>query len=119
MSLAPKMYCGFQEVTPTIKGLVLDILNKSDLCKETSDTLQKVKVSSKGLQKSNNLTAIDFLNVLKTQISKEGVNMGFRNFDNNLYMIKETKRGPDYLYRKRKVLTNGINTVRLAEPDEL
>lgn len=120
VSLAPKMYIGFQEVTDIIRALVQDILGRTDNCRETVDSIvQAMKVSSKGLQKNNNLTVIDFLNVLKTQIPKEGVNTIMRAIHSNMYTMDETRRGPDYLYRKRIVLSNGINTVRLPEPDEL
>ncbi len=115
------MYVGFKTLTPATRILVSDILNGTDNfsdCPVEEDN-QYVKVSSKGIQKNNNLTQLDFLQVLKTKVAKEGVNRGFRGINQKLYTIEETRRGPDYCYRKRRVLPCGIRTVRLLEPDEL
>ncbi len=115
------MYAGFKTLTPAARILIQVILQGTNNFEATqeSDHSDVVKISSKGIQKNNKLTEIDYLKVLKTKVPKEGVNQGFRAFNQNLYAIEESKRGPDYLYRKRIVCDDGIKTVRIPEPDEL
>ena len=53
VQLAPKTYCAFDKVTPTVRGMVTDILNKTeDFNLETAEAEEnKLKLSTKGLSK--------------------------------------------------------------------
>jgi len=73
------------------------------------------KVSSKGLMKKiNHLNFNHFADVLHTQESKGGKNIGFRmQSDNKMWTYIQEKQGLPFLYIKRKVLEDGITTVPL------
>ena len=71
----------------------------------------KFKMSCKGVMKCG----IDdphkiFLNVLKTKEAHEVVNVGFRPRFNSIYTYSQQKNGFNWLYTKRKILEDGINT---------
>ena len=98
VALAPKSYACFN-------------LPEEDVC----DTNKIVKLSHKGVQKSNNdLTAEDYWRVLDSTKPRYIVNRGMRlHGENTMRTYRLEKRGLSYLYTKRKVLADGISTIPL------
>ena len=70
------------------------------------------KYSSKGLQKANNLKFEIFKRVLfGSGAAGEGINRGFKRFKSGLiYSYEQIKAGLSFIYTKRKVLENNIDT---------
>ena len=70
------------------------------------------KYSSKGLQKANNLKFEIFKRVLfGSGAAGEGINRGFKRFKSGLiYSYEQIKAGLSFIYTKRKVLQNNIDT---------
>ena len=73
----------------------------------------KFKTSSKGMQERNEITKEDFLDVLLEKMDHQVQNAGF--IDNGLRKstYTQTKKGLNYFYCKRKVLSDGISTTHL------
>ncbi len=73
------------------------------------------KRSTKGVSKSQNqYTVHHFKNVLETQKSICGTNRGIRtNKNKQLFTYTQTRTALTYMYIKRKVLDDGINTAPL------
>jgi hypothetical protein len=72
------------------------------------------KYSSKGLsKKTNKLTFEDYLSVLLSGESLDGVNTGFIRKNNTTYTYRQRKRGVTYFYAKRKVRPDGVSTTHL------
>ena len=72
------------------------------------------KIGCKGIQKSarnkDSLTLERYLNVLDTQIKGSGVNLGFRAVKGKMMTYEQRRFGLSYLYVKRKICPDGINT---------
>ena len=75
------------------------------------------KIGCKGIQKSarnkDSLTLERYLNVLDTQIKGSGVNVGFRAIKGKMMTYEQRRFGLSYLYVKRKICPDGINTTCL------
>lgn len=72
---------------------------------------QDDKFSCKGLQKSTNqLTFDQYARVLQTGHSDGGENRGFRSFQGHVYTYEQKRQALSYLYCKRVVCSDGINT---------
>ena len=54
-----------------------------------------------------------FKHVLKTQKPGSAVNKGFRAHKNGIFTYEQERCGVSYLYCKRRVLENGIDTAPL------
>ncbi len=129
VSLSPKMYVGFTQLTEPIKVLARDILMRNvspcdeevNVDQQTEEVdRQKLKISTKGCSKvQNSFTPLEFLSTLKTQKHQMAVNKGFLCKGKNLYRAEVYKRGPDYLYKKRIVQACGIKTKMFPESDEI
>jgi len=88
------------------------------LCSKTyfcyDDTNENNKLSCKGLNKNHNaFKREDFLQVLQSQRSGSGINVGFRVVDHNVLTYQQERCGLSYFYAKRKVLDDGVSTVPL------
>ena len=69
------------------------------------------KYSSKGLSKStNNLTKQQYLNVLTSETSVSGENVGFMRKDNRMVTYRQIRTGLTYFYAKRVVCEDGVST---------
>ena len=71
------------------------------------------KYSSKGVNKSIELTREHFLSVLNTKQSVKSTNKGFIFKNRELLTYAMNKDGLSYLYCKRKVLEDGRTTTYL------
>jgi hypothetical protein len=75
---------------------------------------QNTKFSSKGISKRQILNPMDiYRKVLTDKKFASGVNIGFRARDNRIYTYEQQRSGFSYLYCKRKVLPDGVNTTAL------
>ena len=74
---------------------------------------EKNKYSSKGINKSIQLSREHFLNVLKTKKASSHTNKGFIMKDKNMFTYEMERIGLSYFYCKRKVLEDGISTTYL------
>ena len=73
------------------------------------------KLACKGLSKRQNaLTKEIYLQVLNTQQSGSGTNIGFRVRDNAMYTYSQTRAGLSFFYPKRIVAPDGVSTKPLA-----
>ena len=69
------------------------------------------KLSSKGISKvHNNLTADNYKDVLFTQEIKQGINKGFRVRDHSIYTYTQNRKGLNYMYGKRPVMSDHVTT---------
>lgn len=69
------------------------------------------KYSSKGVSKrTNKLTREQYLRVLKTGSVVKGVNRGFIRKDGKTFTYRQNKTALTYMYGKRRVLPNGVDT---------
>ena len=71
------------------------------------------KYSSKGINKSVDLTKEDYLQVLLTKSASKQHNKGFLFKNRVMLTYKMQKEGLSYPYFKRKVLSDGISTTYL------
>ena len=72
------------------------------------------KLSCKGLSKRNNaFVKNDFMDVLNSQATGFGQNIGFRVRDHEIITYEQTRYGLSYFYAKRQVLADGISTIPL------
>ena len=74
------------------------------------------KFSCKGVNKKiNEINKEKYLSVLltKAEESSSKINKGFRVIDNSMYTYQQVRDGFSYLYRKRKVLEDGVSTLPL------
>ena len=74
---------------------------------------KKDKVSTKGINKSANISKQDFLSVKDTKASVSAVNRGFLFKDNKMFTCEMERKGLSYFYCKRKVLDDGVSTTFL------
>lgn len=86
-------------------------LNSKTYCCWSSN---EQKLSSKGISKATNAVKKEnYLRVLRTGISEEGENRGFRIVNNKVLTYSQFKTGFNYFYPKRIVLEDGITTIPL------
>lgn len=85
---------------------------KTYFCFNNTDP-SKDKYSSKGLNKSINLTKNQFLTVLETKKASSHKNKGFIMKDKYMYTYEMERLGLPYVYYKRKVLDDGVSTTYL------
>ena len=71
------------------------------------------KHSCKGIQKRNQITKEQYLEVLSSQQSGKGVNRGFRVIENRVFTYEQVRSGLSYFYPKRMVLPDGVSTTSL------
>jgi hypothetical protein len=86
------------------------------LCSKTylATSGEKCKFSSKGLNKHNIKNPLSiFKQVLEQKKSGGGINVGFRLKDNQMFTYSQDKNAFSYFYCKRRVLSDGIQTVPL------
>ena len=73
------------------------------------------KKACKGLSTKLNQFRFDtYLNVLKTKRSWVGVNKGFVCKNHQVFTYTQKRAGLNFFYGKRKVLEDGITTIRLG-----
>ena len=69
------------------------------------------KLSTKGISKvHNSLTASNFKDVLFNQEISSGINKGFRVRDNTIYTYTQSRKGLNYMYGKRPVMSDHVTT---------
>ena len=88
---------------------IVALCSKTYICFGGKET----KVSCKGVQKKRNmerLTKKNYLDVLRLQRSGYGINKGFRAINGKIFSYAQKRYGISYMYCKRKVLPDGINT---------
>lgn len=90
IALAAKTYFGFDTSNPTNN-----------------------KCSSKGINKSIELTKEQFLRVLETKEASSHTNKGFILKDRFMFTYEMDRLGLPYFYCKRKVLDDGVSTTFL------
>ena len=74
-------------------------------------TRTETKFSSKGISKRRvNAPMTTFRHVLNSQKPGSTVNKGFRAHKNGIFTYEQERCGFSYLYCKRRVLENGIDT---------
>lgn len=72
---------------------------------------EKDKCSTKGISKRHNVLDMDtFLDVLTTEQSKGGTNVGFQLKNQTVYTYRQQRNVLSYFYPKRKVLEDAITT---------
>ncbi len=72
---------------------------------------QDLKFSCKGVQKNRIKNPLNkILNILRSGCVEQTVNMGFRTKDNQIFSYEMTKCGMTFLYYKRYVHSDLINT---------
>ena len=77
-------------------------------------TCMETKFSSKGISKRRVKAPLTtFRHVLNSQKPGSATNIGFRAHKNGIFTYEQERCGFSYLYCKRKVLENGIDTVPL------
>ena len=90
----------------------IGLASKTYFCFKNDDT-SKNKCSSKGINKSINLSKSQFMNVLKTKEASSHRNKGFIMKDKFMYTYEMERLGLPYVYYKRKVLDDGVSTTYL------
>ncbi len=70
------------------------------------------KTSTKGVSKTQNVYSIEnFKSVLRSQQSQQGINKGIKaDKHKELVSYTQSRTGLKYLYIRRKVLEDGVNT---------
>ena len=71
------------------------------------------KTSSKGMQERNNLIREDFMSVLEERKEHKVQNAGFIREGTQTYTYTQDKKGLNYFYCKRVVLSDGTSTTHL------
>ena len=74
---------------------------------------KKDKHSSKGINKTFNLTKDDYLEVLEKKTTAPQINKGFIFKDNKMRTYELCKQGLNYFYCKRELLDDGLSTTYL------
>lgn len=93
---------------------MVSLSSKNYVCYQP-DELHKVKISSKGVQKSRNASVLapeNFERIIREKLTLSGHNMGFRVCKESKSMItySQHKTAMSYFYDKRRVLPDGIHT---------
>jgi hypothetical protein len=100
-------YQGDEMISLCSKTYIVRSMKTVDL----STTVDEYKFSSKGVSKKLiNDPMTKFRNVLSTSKPQSGINRGFRVRNNGVCTYEQERRGFSYLYCKRKVAENGIDT---------
>ena len=85
--------------------------NNVDKKSENEPDEMNIKIASKGLNKhTNDLTKEHYLNVLRTMTNGGGVNTGIKTMGTTVFTYKQRRDCLSYLYIKRKVQDDGIQT---------
>ena len=71
------------------------------------------KCSTKGINKTQDITREHFLSVIRTKKSVSATNRGFIFKNNNIFTYEMSRIGLSYFYCKRKVLDDGVSTTYL------
>ncbi len=71
------------------------------------------KCSTKGVNKTQELTRDHFLSVIRTKNSVLATNRGFVFKNNNIFTYEMSKVGVSFFYCKRRVLEAGVSTTYL------
>jgi hypothetical protein len=71
---------------------------------------KEIKVSCKGIQKSNDVTYKKFENALFNGEKDIVVSQGFRYVNGSMNTYEQSKKGPTYIYNKRILIDDGIST---------
>jgi len=96
----------------TIKDKAIALCSKMYCCSDMDE--QNIKFSCKGIQKQgNNVNYKKFENVLFGDKQDIAHNKGFRYVEGVMKSYEQTKKGLSYIYCKRVVLPDGVNTIPL------
>ena len=80
-------------------------------CADKNEDPKKDKLSCKGIPKDgNNMNYQRFSNVLCNNHNDVVLNKGFRYIAGHMKSYEQVKKGLSYVYHKRKVAANGIDT---------
>ena len=108
----------YQKRTPglfkveTIKDKAIALCSKMYCCSDMDE--KNIKFSCKGIQKEgNNVNYKKFENVLFGDKQDTAHNKGFRMVSGTMKSYEQDKKGLSYIYCKRIVQSDGINTVPL------
>jgi hypothetical protein len=92
---------------------IISLNSKTYFCWTDDDENNKYR--SKGLsRRQNQLTRDQFMSVLKNKDFISGENRGFCKKNGDMLTYRQERNGLTFLYGKRKVLDDGINTVPLS-----
>ena len=95
-----------------MKDKIIALCSKMYCCSDMDE--KEIKFSCKGIQKdNNNITYKKFENVLKTKTHDMAKNQGFRMIGGYMKTYEQEKKGLSYVYNKRILLSNGIDTIPL------
>ena len=96
----------------TIKDKAIALCSKMYCCSDMDE--KNIKFNCKGIQKEgNNVNYKKFENVLFGDKQDTAHNKGFRMVDGTMKSYEQDKKGLSYIYCKRVVLPDGINTIPL------
>lgn len=88
---------------------MIGLAAKTYFCFNHTDP-SKNKCSSKGINKSVDLSKRQFLRVLETKQASSHTNKGFILKDKFMFTYEMERLGLPYFYCKRKVLDDGVST---------
>ena len=91
-----------------IKHKIIALCSKMYCCSDMDE--KEIKVSCKGIQKSNDISYKKFENVLFNGEKDMVVNTGFRMINGFMNTYEQSKKGLSYIYNKRILLSDGIST---------
>jgi hypothetical protein len=91
-----------------IKHKIIALCSKMYCCSDMDE--KEIKVSCKGIQKSNDISYKKFENVLFNGEKDMAVNHGFRMVNGFMNTYEQSKKGLSYVYNKRILLSDGIST---------
>jgi hypothetical protein len=96
------------------KGIgIISLNSKTYFC--WTDDPKNDKYRSKGLsRRQNQFTRNQFMSVLKNKDIISGENCGFRMKNRDMLTYRQERNGLTFLYAKREVLDDGINTIPLS-----
>ena len=93
------------------------LCSKTYICTSLNEKGQpESKCSSKGLGNLNNFSEGDFVEVLETGESGQGINRGFVVRNAGMVSYEQIRFGLSFFYSKRRVLADGISTEPLIDP---
>ena len=95
-----------------VKDKIIALCSKMYCCADMDE--KALKFSCKGIQKdNNNITYKKFENVLFNKSNDIATNQGFRYINGFMKSYEQQKKGLSYIYNKRILLDDGINTIPL------
>ena len=102
----------YDKRTPGLFKIEYEGVGIISLCSKTYQCFGAYpKTSTKGLSKQHNtLTKDTFLDVLKTQRSAGGINVGFKTQNSAVYTYTQHRDSLSYFYIKRKVHSDNVTT---------